>query len=61
MDERIQRELKRLDVNGDGKIDAADAQRLLADELAKVKPVKVAGGAFIAGLVVGFIAGRASK
>jgi hypothetical protein len=61
MDPRIEQQLRKLDINGDGKIDVKDAQALLEQELAKAKPVAVAGASFIGGLVVGFMAGRASK
>lgn len=58
---QVQQQLKKLDVNGNGKVDIGDAQRVLEEQLAKQKPLAVAGGSFIAGIVVGFFAGRASK
>lgn len=61
MNQRVQDALKKLDVNKDGKVDVADAQQVLEEQLAKQKPAVIAGGSFIAGLVVGFVAGRASK
>lgn len=61
MDPRIENELKKLDVNGDGKVNARDAAALLDRELANKKPHLVAGAGFIGGLVIGFFAGRASK
>lgn len=61
MNENVANQLKRLDINGDGKVDLQDAKELLERELAKHKPVAIAGASFIGGLVVGFIAGRASK
>lgn len=53
--------LAKLDVNRDGKVNVADAEQVINEQLAKQKPSLVAGGAFIAGIVVGFFAGRASK
>jgi hypothetical protein len=61
MDPRITQELNRLDFDGSGKVDIADARALLDRELAKAKPARLAGASFIAGLVIGFFAGRASK
>jgi hypothetical protein len=61
MDPRIEQQLKKLDVNGDGKVDVQDAKALLERELAKRSPTVVASASFIGGLVIGFAAGRASK
>lgn len=61
MNETIKKQLDKLDVNGDGKVDIEDAEDLIERELAKKSPVKVAGVSFVTGLVVGFFAGRASK
>jgi hypothetical protein len=61
MNEAIRQQLLKLDVNGDGKVTVGDAHELLERELAGKKPTAVAYGGFIAGLVIGFVAGRASK
>jgi flagellar biosynthesis protein FlhB len=57
----VQKALKKADVNGDGRVDLKDAQQILEEQLARQRPAVVAGASFIGGLVVGFIAGRASK
>lgn len=61
MNEKIRQQLLRLDVNGNGKVDIADAQALMEEQLAKRTPKAIAAASFIGGLVVGFVAGRASK
>jgi hypothetical protein len=61
MDPRIEQQLKKLDVNNDGKVDMNDAKALFEIELGKQKPTVVASASFIGGLVIGFFAGRASK
>lgn len=61
MNEQIQQQLKKLDVNGDGKVTIDDARVLFERELAARSPKTVAIASFGAGAFLGFVVGRASK
>lgn len=61
LQEKVDALVSRLDVDKNGKANVEDVRVLLNEQVSKRGILSVAGGALIAGLVVGFIAGRASS